>query len=987
MQDSPFSRITRTSRRLNLALFGVLPIALVLISAILWSWQRLIKQEEEKLLLDFTVFMGYIEAEERFLQGFRTQNALLQGPPSSPDVSWHETPPSERQGTAFYEGRRPLFSTPFTVSCLSADCTRDQAQLSAMGSYLSAYYSTYWPTTYYPAAAAFLVNASDSVSISVPALDMPSSFRPLSQSTYLTSVDAIREQIELNHIVEQRLIDLHAPADLHERTQVQWFTAPASPNRIIGLLPAGLPSGVWRAEAGSPPDVYIATLLHRDRINIFDRILPSGLYDEFWLTRNDAGLLLGEGPLPDAQEPGLHYTADGLVFKVIDDSGAWTAYYRVGYRGFFQDNLWLPVSVALLLLLSIVGGLGYGRWYNRRVLLPAQSAQRDILESETFSRTLIETAPIALCLLTRFKGEVLFSNALAQQWLGAQSGQPLAPSASVRTLLDKALAAVEPGTFETFLAQDGRPLFVAYAPTRYKKQDVILCAFADISARAEIERTLAQAKRDADKASEAKSTFLATMSHEIRTPLYGVLGTLELLGMTDLDAEQRQHLERIQNSSSILLQLISDILDITKIESGQLALESTVFDPRELIESCTSSYAALAHQKGLLLFSCVDTGVAPWVTGDAGRIRQILANLVSNAIKFTEAGHVIVRLRAVDQPNGNQLLTLQVVDTGIGIGAQEQSQLFLPFYQIDSASHTVRGTGLGLSICARLAKLMNSWIRVTSELGLGSSFSMALSLKPAAGPAPTTPDLAGARVHVRSPHRELSEQVCLWLTMGRPRHASAACAAAGDRVRRGAAGCAARRRRPAIRLGRPLPERARAGVRGEYGPDALDGHRLDSIGFGIQALLRGDRATPSAEPAEPEFQALGLRVLVAEDNPINQATLRNQLEQLGCTVTVASDGADALSLWPLTQYDALLTDVNMPKLNGYELASALRAQGAVIPIIGVTANAMRDEEERCMAAGMSSWMVKPIELRTLRQLLRGVAKGRTPPPVPNPSPP
>ena len=304
MQDSPFSRITRTSRRLNLALFGVLPIALVLISAILWSWQRLIKQEEEKLLLDFTVFMGYIEAEERFLQGFRTQNALLQGPPSSPDVSWHETPPSERQGTAFYEGRRPLFSTPFTVSCLSADCTRDQAQLSAMGSYLSAYYSTYWPTTYYPAAAAFLVNASDSVSISVPALDMPSSFRPLSQSTYLTSVDAIREQIELNHIVEQRLIDLHAPADLHERTQVQWFTAPASPNRIIGLLPAGLPSGVWRAEAGSPPDVYIATLLHRDRINIFDRILPSGLYDEFWLTRNDAGILLGEGPLPDAQEPG-----------------------------------------------------------------------------------------------------------------------------------------------------------------------------------------------------------------------------------------------------------------------------------------------------------------------------------------------------------------------------------------------------------------------------------------------------------------------------------------------------------------------------------------------------------------------------------------------------------------------------------------------------------------------------------------------------------
>ncbi|WZB63488.1 hypothetical protein WJ970_11690 [Achromobacter xylosoxidans] len=290
-------------------------------------------------------------------------------------------------GHGILRGPPTLFSTPFTVSCLSADCTRDQCAIVSHGQLPVGLLLHLLADHLLSAAAAFLVNASDSVSISVPALDMPSSFRPLSQSTYLTSVDAIREQIELNHIVEQRLIDLHAPADLHERTQVQWFTAPASPNRIIGLLPAGLPSGVWRAEAGSPPDVYIATLLHRDRINIFDRILPSGLYDEFWLTRNDAGLLLGEGPLPDAQEPGLHYTADGLVFKVIDDSGAWTAYYRVGYRGFFQDNLWLPVSVALLLLLSIVGGLGYGRWYNRRVLLPAQSAQRDILESETFSRT------------------------------------------------------------------------------------------------------------------------------------------------------------------------------------------------------------------------------------------------------------------------------------------------------------------------------------------------------------------------------------------------------------------------------------------------------------------------------------------------------------------------------------------------------------------------------------------------------------------------
>ena len=258
MQDSPFSRITRTSRRLNLALFGVLPIALVLISAILWSWQRLIKQEEEKLLLDFTVFMGYIEAEERFLQGFRTQNALLQGPPSSPDVSWHETPPSERQGTAFYEAAGRCFQrpSPYRACQPTARATRRNCQPWA---------ATCRPTT--------------------PPIGRPPTIRggglpgqcqrqrqhqragarhavqlPPAQPEHLPDLGRRHPRADRTEPHRRTAPDRPAcAADLHERTQVQWFTAPASPNRIIGCCPpacrpaSGGPKPAPRPMSTSPP--------------------------------------------------------------------------------------------------------------------------------------------------------------------------------------------------------------------------------------------------------------------------------------------------------------------------------------------------------------------------------------------------------------------------------------------------------------------------------------------------------------------------------------------------------------------------------------------------------------------------------------------------------------------------------------------------------------------------------------------------------------
>lgn len=883
---------------------------------------------------------------------------------------------------------------PFSLLCAyPADCPAAGSPVEAATGYFSDFYSTFWANSYFPSAAAFLVNRTDSVAVAVPAINVKPGYGiPLSEGTFLFVDSGVRAWLDKQpaRTAAAATAASASPPALSAvgadapGQKVQWFRSPGLDNRMVGILHAGLPETAWTNPDGRRPEVYTVTLFSRNRINIYDRALPSIQYDAFWLSHRDEGLMIGDAPAPAVGSDGLHYTPDGLIMQVTDPAGLWSAHYRVSYRNFFEDNLWLPISAVVALLLSLAAGIGYQRWYSRRVIEPAQAAHRDIAESEEFNRTLIETAPIALCVLARSDGDVLFANSLALEWLGAAAGQGLQDSPAARPLLAEVLNANRPGTIETFHADDGRPLYVAYSPTRYKKQSVVLCAFADISARAEIERTLAQAKRDADKASEAKSTFLATMSHEIRTPLYGVLGTLELMGMTELNAEQRQHLERIQNSSVILLQLISDILDITKIESGQLALESSTFSPRELVESCTRSFAAMASQKGLLLFACVDPAVAPWVRGDAVRIRQILSNLLSNAIKFTQSGHVIVRLRCTADEDGAQRLTIQVVDTGIGIGKEEQTQLFSPFYQIDSASHTVRGAGIGLSICARLARLMGSRIRVTSELGLGSSFALDLLLHTTDGPAVTEPALHGINIHVRSPHRELTHNVCQWLT------------------RWGATALPVTQAQPRGErddvfldlLG--TPDTRPVNWAGHYlaagdpwacpadAPPQVDGHDLDGIGFGIERVLRGDSPLPAAAPTEAPLDPLNLRVLMAEDNPINQATLRHQLEQLGCTVTVAADGAEALSLWELSAYDVLLTDVNMPKINGYELTGTLRERGYSQPIIGVTANAMRAEEARCMAAGMNSWLVKPIELSTLRRHLSSVApqRGQAGPPEP-----
>jgi len=967
MQNVPIHRIKRTSLRQNWLLFGILPIVITLVCALLWGGQRIVDRERDRLLVDFSTLIGYIKEQEIFLRQLRAQSQDLEAIPYSRVASFHEVDvPSDWKARLFL-GQESVVDMPFSLACaLPTKCSAVPGTLFQLGSYLSDFYSTFWASSYFPAAAVFFVNPTDSTSISVPAVNAYAGNEAISVDMFRTTIAAIQENLAAQSGSAARSASFGRRAPSTDPNEVHWFKATALPDKMIGWVPAGFPSDLW-GQAPPSQNIYAATLLSRERINVLERSTTSGLPYQFWLRHHDVALM-GDENEPTVSKLGLSYTSTGLVWKAVDSSGNWSGTYLISYASFFKDHMELLFGAAVFVVLSTLAGLSYTRWYGRRVMEPALESQRKIDERDAFNRTLIQTAPVALCVISKATGDMLFSNSIALDWLGGESSHPLPLQSNAVQFLRSLRSAERFGSMDNLHIDGERTLSVSYTPARYMDEDAVLCAFTDISTRVEIERALERARRAADEASEAKSTFLSTMSHEIRTPLYGVLGTLELLTATRLDGQQRQYVDRIEGSSQILLQLISDILDVSKIEAGQLKLERLAFSPRELVQSCTGSYAAMAQQKGLLFFSTVDTNTPDSVFGDPVRVRQILSNLISNAIKFTNAGSVIVRCLVVDLSPSRTTLQIEVADSGVGINREEQSRLFTPFYIVDGSRHVVRGAGLGLSICARLADLMGSSMQVKSERHVGSVFSVALTLDVDGQTITDFPDLSDIKIAVRTPHPELTANVCAWLTRW---HAQADPLAESSRAHT-----------PHDLLLDILsndPAKP-ANWQGHYlsiapllqastHPD-IDGQSVLSIGQGIQRILRNRQLIVPPEPVMPRFS---IRILVAEDNPINQTTILDQLERLGCQVTLAEDGEDALALWDVQPHDFILTDVNMPLMNGYDLARTLRSEGVTCPIIGITANAMLDEQRRCISAGMNTWLVKPIGLNTLIQMLREYA--------------